>query len=80
MSLEKFLDKICPEKEKRSDVSELILDQIKTRELKDSEKALLNQFSNVMVFSMNDCGLRSLNNFPDFNELETVISDIYTLA
>ena len=72
MSIESHLKKLCPQENKRSEVDELILDTIKTAEIKPSEKKLLEEFSNVFLFSMNDCGLRGLNNFPVFKDLEIV--------
>jgi hypothetical protein len=72
MSLENHLKKLCPQQDKRSEVVELILDQLKTPELNPRDKKLLEEFSSVYLFSMNDCGLRGLNNFPQFKELEIV--------
>jgi hypothetical protein len=71
MSIEKHLDKYFNVSNKE-DVAELVVDAVPVPEIKDSEKKLLEKYSGVLVFSMNDCGLKSLNNLPKFPELEVV--------
>ncbi len=70
--IENHLKKLCPNQKQRIDAVELILDQVKIAEIKPNEKKALEEFSNVNLFSMNDCGLRGLNNLPNLKELDTV--------
>lgn len=53
----------------KADVEELILDEWKGTELSHTDKALLESFPNLQFLSMNNCGLRSLNNFPTLPKL-----------
>ena len=72
MSIESYLNDLCPGKQDRPEVLELVLDQIKTQELTPKDKRILEEFSGLFFLSMNDCGLRGLNNFPELKELEVV--------
>jgi hypothetical protein len=57
---------------KESDVAEIALDNFRMSELKDNDKKLLEKYSGALKFSMNACGLKSLNNLPKFVDLDTV--------
>lgn len=62
-----MLGKVVAEQVKnqpKGEVEELILDDWKGTELSASDKVLLESFCNLQFLSMNNCGLRSLNNFP----------------
>jgi Leucine-rich repeat (LRR) protein len=53
----------------KEEVEELILDDWKGTELTASNQALLESFPNLQFLSMNSCGLRSLNHFPQLPKL-----------
>lgn len=53
----------------KGEVEELILDDWKGTELTASDQALLESFPNLQFLSMNSCGLRSLNHFPQLPKL-----------
>jgi hypothetical protein len=72
MSIESHLKKYFDVPNKQ-DVAELVLDGVQVAEIKESEKKALEQYSGSLVLSMNNCGLKSLNNLPKFPELEIVI-------
>ena len=78
MSIEKHLQNYFDVINK-DDVAELVLDSIIVPEIKESEKKLLEKYSGVLVFSMNVCGLKSLNNLPKFSELESVLIPLFIL-
>jgi hypothetical protein len=42
-------------------------------ELGHNDKELLEKYKNTELFSMIDCGLRSLKHLPNFNHLDTVV-------
>jgi IMP dehydrogenase/GMP reductase len=71
MSIEAHLKKYFDVPNKQ-DVAELVLDGVQVAEIKESEKKVLEQYSGTLVLSMNNCGLKSLNNLPKFAELEIV--------
>ena len=48
----------------KENVDELILDEWRGAELTQSDKSLLESFPSLQFLSMNNCGLRSLSNFP----------------
>ena len=73
MSIEKHLKKYYKDPSKE-EVLELILDSVSFSELKSEEKKLLEEFTNAQLFSMNFCGLKSLNYLPEFAQLEAVCS------
>ena len=53
----------------KADVEELNFDGLRCTELTASDKALLESFPNLQFLSMNNCGLRSLSNFPSLPKL-----------
>jgi hypothetical protein len=75
MSIQKHLEKYYGHQHKE-EIQELVLDQVKINELKQSDKKLLEQYSSVNFFAMNYCGMSSLNNLPQFPNLEIVYSYI----
>ena len=71
--LENHLKKLCPNSKQRCEALELVLDQVNLYpEFKHNEKKALEEFSNVVLFSMNGCKLRGLNNLPNLKDLEIV--------
>jgi hypothetical protein len=71
MSLQNHTDKYY-KVDCKAELEELILDQLRIPELKENEKVLLEAYSGVTTFSMNFCGLKSLNNLPAIASIETV--------
>jgi Leucine-rich repeat (LRR) protein len=53
----------------KNEVDELTLEGLHCTELSPSDRALLESFPNLQFLSMNNCGLRSLNNFPHLPKL-----------
>ncbi len=72
MSIQKHLEKYYNVSNKE-DVEEIALDNVKMSEISTSDKELLEKYSGVQKLSMNYCGLKYLNNLPNFPQLETVI-------
>ncbi len=72
MSIESHLKKHYAD-EAREDVLDLILDSLNLPEIKPKDQKLLEEFKNAQVFSMNYCGVKSLDNLPDIPSLEVVI-------
>jgi hypothetical protein len=61
------------EKKKRyctHQIDELILDDLEFRSLSEEEKKYLEEFSNLIILSANNCGIASLKNFPKLDNLE----------
>jgi hypothetical protein len=54
------------------DIQEVLCDQFKMNEIKESDKAYLDKFQNAELLSFNDCGLKNLNNLPNISNLEEV--------
>ena len=51
---------------------EVILDQVKLSELTEADKKLLEKYHNAQLLSMVFCGLKNLNNLPEYKDLDTV--------
>jgi hypothetical protein len=71
MSIQKHLDKYYNVTNK-NEIAEIALDNFRMSELKEGDKKLLEQYSDILKLSMNACGLKSLNNIPHFSQLDTV--------
>ena len=76
MSLQNHTDKYY-KVDCKAELEELILDQLRIPELKENEKLLLEAYSGVTTFSMNFCGLKSLNNLPAIASVETVFKKLF---
>jgi hypothetical protein len=72
MSIERHWRKYYAD-ESKEDVLELVLESLNIPEIKPKDKKLLEEFKNAELFSMNDCGLKSLDNLPDLPFLGAVI-------
>lgn len=75
MSIQKHLDKYynVPNIE---DVAELVLDNFKINQLKESDKKILEAYSGTFKLCLNACGLKSLDNLPNMPSVQTVRSII----
>jgi hypothetical protein len=71
MSIESHLKKHYSD-EPKEEVLEIILDSLNVPEIKTKEKKILEEFKNAQLFSMNYCGVKSLDNLPDLPSLEAV--------
>jgi hypothetical protein len=71
MSIENYLKKNYAD-EAKEDVQELILDSVNLPEIKLKDKKLLEEFKNAQLFSLNYCGIKSLDNLPDLPSIEAV--------
>ncbi len=72
LDINKILEKMYGKNYIKEEIYEVILDQHKIQELKDNDKKILESLSDAVLLSMNDCGLKSLNNLPKFPNLELV--------